>query len=143
MWLCPRNINASGTKYLLSQNEEWHTSTHESWGTLQGTLLQDIRAHISIDIDANLVALRGETECIQRLSAQLCVNRCKYKLCHILQATYMRRTGTFLFLVLSHCISPRHILCNSWSAHVTSSRCETHQSTSWRLLYTNEVECLM
>ena len=45
----------------------------------------------------------------------------------------MRRTSTFLFLVLSHCISPRHIPCNSWSAHVTSSRCEPHQITSWRL----------
>jgi len=47
-------INASDTRCLLSHNEEWNASTLESWGTLQWTLLQDIRAHLSTDIDATL-----------------------------------------------------------------------------------------
>jgi len=76
LWLGQLKINAGDTRCLLSHNEEWNASRLESWGALQWTLLQDIRAHISTDIDANLVALGGETECIQRLSAQLCVNSC-------------------------------------------------------------------
>jgi hypothetical protein len=52
---------------------------------------------------------------------KLGIKSCCNKLWHILQATYMRCTGThFCFLGLSPCISQRHIPCNRWSAHVSA-----------------------